>query len=284
MPRTQHTPALPLLFAAAFAAACSPQVDPDYSGEPLATIRGAVMSEQTATAADVAVLWFISEGDECAGPMIGCEVGIGGNTDEASLQCIANCSTSQDECRADVQAIYGACVEACGWAHYFAILWDLCVRGGAGERVSVAGEFPAAFTLDLFQPPPDNALLFDESGLRVAYGWFIVADPEVETIEIDLTDNAPPSAIIGGTGSHVLIYAADPIPEDSAWGRYFGGSLELGYHILDVIPGTTCDDSWPEGGLACRETENTYTLSEDDLATEIGVTLAPFGSIEWPGL
>ena len=60
-----------MTLAAALAAACSPQIDPDYSGEPLATIRGAVMSNQMATSADVAVLWFTNDEGQCGGPQFG---------------------------------------------------------------------------------------------------------------------------------------------------------------------------------------------------------------------
>ncbi len=287
MSRTPHLPALALALAAAATLACEPMVDPDYSGDPLATIRGAVQAQASASAsaADVAVLWFTNENNQCQGPQGGCGQGGGGPATDEAFACVDACGPEPAGCYAEGQEEYAACVQACGWDYFFAITWELCVSGGSGERVSVMGEFPAAFNLDLFQPPPESAILVDEDGLRVAYGWFIVADPEVETITLDLNADAPPSAIIGGTGEHVLLYAADPIPENSSWGRFFGGALTTGFHIAEATPGVNCDDidSMP-GDPPCVATSTTYALAPDDLATTISVTLAPFESIEWPSL
>jgi len=282
MPHITRLHALSFLLAATTASACSPQVDTDYSGEPLATIRGALTSNGTATAADVAVLWFSNTNGECSGPLIGCSGGGGG--DEGNLECVDACGPAPVECNAQAQAVYGECVEACGWEHFFEILWELCVDAASGERVSVQGDFPAAFTLDLYQPPPEEALLVDDDGLRMAYGWFIVADPEAETISLSIYDQAPPESIIGGSGTHALVYAADPIPADSIWGQFFGGSFEPGYHILDVIPGVSCDDLPDDQTEPCIATADSYAVTADDLATEISVELASFVSIDWPGI
>ncbi len=284
MSRIPSRPALPLILLALSSYACSPQVDNNYSGEPLASIRGAVSSNAAPTAADVAVLWFSNQGGECTGPITSCSGGGGGDVE--AIECAEACGPMPDVCDAASHEVYGACVQACGWSHSFQISWDLCVDGASGERVSVEGEFPAAFTLDLFQPPPDDALLADADGLRLAYGWFIVADPDVETITLSLYDDAPPQAIIGGSGTHVLIYAADPITADSNWGQYFGSALEVGYHVVEVVPGVSCDEPPvdPEPGYTCFATPNTYALSAEDLATEISVELAAFETIAWPSL
>ncbi|MCA9715124.1 MAG: hypothetical protein KC468_10630, partial [Myxococcales bacterium] len=262
--------------------ACDPQVDDEYSGEPLATIRGAVQSDGMATAADVAVLWFSDKSGTCGGPEINCSGGGGGSVD--AWECVQACGPEPDICNAEQQVPYGACVQACGWEWFFNIDWDLCVDGASGERVSVSGEFPAAFTLNLYQPPPADALLQDAGGLRIAYGWFIVADPEVETISLSLYDDAPPPAIIGGSGAHVLIYAADPIPADSDWGQYLGGAYDVGYHVVEVVPGVNCDDVEPIPGEGCFATDDAYKPSAGDLATEISVELTAFETIDWPGL
>ena len=284
MIRTRHLPAH-LGLAAAVAVACSPQVDPGYSGEPLATIRGAVTAEASATAADVAVLWFSNESGLCEGPSFNCSAGIGGPEGIGAEECVdANCGASPGECTPEAQDSYAACVAACGWVWSYSPAFELCVDSAAGERVSVSGEFPAAFTLDLYQPPPESALLVDADGLRVAYGWFIVAASDAETIALDLNE-APPSSIIGGTGSHVLIYAADPVPADSSWGRFLGGAYEPGFHILEVIPAETTCKPLPWGnGTYCSTTSTRYAPSPDDLDTEIGVILTAFDKIPWPGL
>ncbi|MCA9693343.1 MAG: hypothetical protein KC636_27355, partial [Myxococcales bacterium] len=113
---------------AALAFACAPQVDPHYSGEPLATLRGAVVSDGEATAADVAVLWFKSGGNQCAGPSVYCSAGGGGGAEGAA--CAEACGAFPTECNEEVLASFGACVQACGWDFSYDVGWELCVDAG----------------------------------------------------------------------------------------------------------------------------------------------------------
>ncbi len=277
-------PLLSIVFALAPALACDAQVDNNYSGEPLALIRGSVSSANQASSADVAVLWFSTSSDTCSGPNVGCSGGGGGPADPMSLACVEACGPEPDICNAQMQAPYQACLEQCGWWAGFSIDWSLCVDGASGERVSVTGEFPAAFTLTLYQPPPADALITDDDGLRVAYGWFIVADPNVETVTFAVNE-PPPSGIIGGTGTHVLVYAADPIPADSNWGQFLGGAYEVGYHIVEVVPGLDCGEVMPQpGDPPCISQSDAYKPTPDDLATELSVELTSFESLDWPSL
>ncbi len=276
---------LPFLLALAPVLACDAQVDNNYSGEPLALIRGSVSSAGQTTGADVAVLWFSDSFETtCSGPSINCGGGGGGDTDPTTLACVDACGAEPNICNAEEQLPYQACLEECGWWYGFSIDWSLCVGGASGERVSVTGDFPSAFTLTLYQPPPAEALISDAGGLRVAYGWFIVADPNVETVTFAMNE-PPPSAIIGGTDTHVLIYAADPIPVDSDWGQFLGGSYDVGYHVLEVVPGLDCGEVMPQpGDPPCISQADAYKPTPNDLGTELSVELTDFESIDWPSL
>ncbi|MEZ4385474.1 MAG: hypothetical protein R3A79_29380 [Nannocystaceae bacterium] len=281
-----HSTALALAAAvvATLAVACSPQVDPSYAGEPLATIRGAVTAQQSASSADVAVLWFTNESETCDGPSFTCDGG-GGGPAEGEACVTANCGPWPEACTPEEQEPFKACVEACGWIWSFSSQFDLCVDSAAGERVSVSGEFPAAFTLDLYQPPPESALLVDADGIRVAYGWFVVADSEAETISFDIEDPTPPSSILGGTADHALIYAADPVPADSGWGGLLGGAFEPGYHVVELIPEETICQPTPFGeGTYCYTSAARYVPTAADLDTELSVAVASFDAIPWPSL
>ncbi|MEZ4380345.1 MAG: hypothetical protein R3A79_03300 [Nannocystaceae bacterium] len=247
-------------------------------GEPMAAIRGSITSTNAAPAADIGVLWFGDGAGQCRGPQRSCGAGGGGSADAQS--CVDACGPAPALCDAASQAAYGECLEACGWEHVSLIQWNLCVDGAVGERVAVDGG-PADFTLELFEPPPAEALLADQDGLRVAYGWIIAAEPDAGAIHLT-SRRDPPSAIIGGADRHVLIFAADPLPAGSAWAQLFGGPLEPGYHLLEVHH-QPCDEPVdPLTGEACLIGPSRYSPSRDDLATEVSVAIAPFAAIRWP--
>ena len=81
--------------------ACSAQVEPDYRGEPLAILRGALVTGEQAAPSEVdaALVWVTAEGQEDGWPI---------------------------------------------------------------ARVRVRGEFPAQFTIDVFDPPPASTVLVDQ--------------------------------------------------------------------------------------------------------------------------
>lgn len=246
--------------------------------EPMAAIRGAITSTNSAQAADIAVLWFGDEAGQCQGPQLSCGAGGGGSADAQS--CVDACGTAPALCDAASQAAYGQCLEACGWEHVSLIQWYLCVDGAVGERVAVDGGL-VDFTLELFEPPPAEALLSDQDGHRVAYGWIIATEPNAGAIHLT-SRRDPPSAIIGGADEHVLVYAADPLPEASAWAQLFGGPLEPGYHLIEVHH-RPCDEPVdPLTGETCLIGPSLYSLSHGDLATKVSVALAPFEAINWP--
>ena len=129
---TSRRAALTLLLALA-AAACNPQTDGGYKGEPLVTMTGTV--EGTAAASvpaglNLVVAYFVEPADPYA------------------EYCIFDARVALDQGQAP----------------------DLGCRFQqlAPERVEVVGQFPAAFQFALIHPPPAVALTDSGNGFQVA--------------------------------------------------------------------------------------------------------------------
>jgi hypothetical protein len=129
---TSRRAALTLLLALA-AAACDPQTDGGYKGEPLVTMTGTV--EGTAAASvpaglDLVVAYFVAPADPY------------------EEFCIFDAKAAFDQGEAP----------------------DLGCRFQqlAPERVEVVGQFPAAFQFALLHPPPAAALTDSGNGFQVA--------------------------------------------------------------------------------------------------------------------
>ncbi len=276
-----------LLACAAIQFACDSQVGADYPGEPLATVHGEVSARDggNGSAPNVAVLWFSSsEEQECSGPALACGYSVGGDLD-SNFECIMACPEPL-ECAEDQLMAWSDCVSACdGEVEVdFETNWELCVDTAVGEMVDVTGEFPAAFTLDLFQPPPAEAMLAGDDGIAVALGLFIAADPEAGPVGLQEDPSAsPPAGIVGGSEGHMLIYAADPVPAESPWGQMLGGSYAPGYHVLEVIDGGK-ECGMPGWGDECAYYTDELVPAPDDLATPIELILGSFDQIEWPAV
>ena len=276
-------------------AACDAQADPAYQGEPLGTLRGAVVGTPTegAGSPQVAVLWFGSTDQaECAGPEISCEAGaaFGPDTDAA---CVSACGPSPAEgpaCDVDALEAYQACVEPCGAQFDYTNGWDLCANAGIGDEVPVTGEFPSMFKLDLFAPPPDAALLTSSTGgPTAALGWILVVDDDApDTIDFDnpnpAWDETGIPGILGASEVYMLLYAADPIPADSGWGVLLGGAYEPGYHLASVVQGATHPllASCTDPGCPTYSDPDTLQLAPADLDSVVDVTLASFFDIDFP--
>lgn len=267
--------------------ACDSQVGTDYPGEPLASVAGEVKARDVgSTAQDVAVLWLSSSAEqECSGPGLSCIVSVGGGP-MSDPQCVLACGQSLECSEQGVEA-WAMCVEGCGNVVnvMYETEWELCADTTIGETISVTGEFPAAFTLDLFHPPPAEAMMAGEDGLSVALGYFIATDPEAGPIALpQAPGDPPPAGIVGGSEDHMLIYAADPIPADSPWGQMLGGAYEPGYHVLEVVDGGMSCYPDPAGGEICVSDPDTLTPAPDDLATPIALILGGFEQIDWPSI
>lgn len=276
-----------VVVCAAVQFACDSQIGPDYAGEPLASIQGEVVirDSEGVTAQDVAVLWHSTSAEQdCSGPGFACGYGAGASS-EIDFECTNACSEPA-ECSVEALDTWQTCVAACGdvTADY-EITVELCSDTVLGEMVSVTGEFPTSFTLDLFQPPPTEVMLAGEDGIAVALGFFIATDPDAGPITLQETpDSPPPAGIVGGSEGHMLIYAADPVPADSLWGQLLGGAYDPGYHVLQVIDGGKECGEFPDEPDECSYYIDDLMPTPDDLATPIELTLGSFEQIDWPAI
>jgi hypothetical protein len=134
------------------------------------------------------------------------------------------------------------------------------------------GEFPAQFSLDILEPPPDEALIGSTSGERLAYGLFVALDPAGAPWRIDLTllPDVPPW-LLGGSESHVLLYAPDGIADGSTYAEALGFTLAPGYQLMETFVEQT------EGE---ELVELRPVLAGD--ASQVRLTIAAPSTLEWP--
>ncbi|MBC8074132.1 MAG: hypothetical protein IAG13_37780 [Deltaproteobacteria bacterium] len=282
-PYTLLLPLAELAFVAVATIACDAQVDPDYSGEPLATLRGDVDADGNPDA-DVGVLWFQTvDGTPCSGPVFSCDYAasgmIGQDIDEA---CLEACDEEFAECSDTEQAdAFEQCNRDCGVDMVTVTpTLELCVNAAIGERVPVQGEFPAMFSLELFTPPPDAALLADDGGYLGALAVIIAVDPDAEEVGFDENNQDVPPSILGTAPEQALFYAESDIPADSAWGRYLNGAYSAGYHLLEFHREPSECPGYSES--ECGQWSVWYTPAPADLDTPLTLVFAPPHELEWP--
>jgi hypothetical protein len=245
---------------------CDAQVDPGYEGEPLTRLKGRVSALAAAPAeADVGVLWFSDSEGQCSGPEQSCFYSASGAfSPTMDVACLEACGT-MPEC-VEVSAIeeWEGCQQACGAdiEVNVQVEYHACFTGAVGQTAPVIGDFPAQFSLDVLSPPPVEALLRSDTGERVAIGLIVALQLNGEPLTLDAETDDLPEWWIGGSESHFLAYAADPIAADSSWGTYLGGEYSVGYHLIRVVFGNRC-------GLArLSSEEDAEADSPGDAATE----------------
>lgn len=146
-----------------------------------------------------------------------------------------------------------------------------------GDRGSVETEFPSSFQLELFRPPPRDAMLpvsFDEldspdpQGPRFGLAWITAFPPGIELAEDDGEEYDGP---FGVSEQHVLCYVE---ADATLW---IGGEPELsaGFHILQVID---VDD--PE----CLDDDfDCLVPTELDLDTPVEIRIGTDEDLDPPG-
>lgn len=230
---------------------CDAQVDGDYQGEPLTRLEGRVLAlSAVSEEIDVGVLWFTSSSDaECSGPVQSC---VSSATSQGSVdvdpECLAACGQAPGCDGTDQAEEWVECQHACGVSAqlFLDVHYTVCASSAVGERTPVVGDFPAQFSLDMLGPPPSAAIMASDTGERAALGWLIAADQSATDLNVNFAANSPPSWLVGGSETHVLIYAEDVISEDSTWGRYLGGAYAEGYHLVQVEFGNRCGLPTPD--------------------------------------
>ena len=115
-----------------------------------------------------------------------------------------------------------------------AILWqDANGAGGPGiaaSAVPVAIEFPAAFRVDIPEPPPAAArFTFADSSVAIAEGYvYVVADAAATHL-----------VTAGADRSHVVVYATADVAAGTLAADYLGGPITAGYHLRHFAAATT---------------------------------------------
>jgi hypothetical protein len=144
----------------------------------------------------------------------------------------------------EVEAIdaWAECQRGCGsdTEVFVQVQHEPCFSGAVGQTAPVVGDFPAQFSLDMLSPPPKEALTSSDTLERVALGFFVALAPDSGPFTLQREMREPPTWLLGGSESHVLIYASDPVAADSTWGRYLGGAYPVGYSLVQVAFGNRC--------------------------------------------
>lgn len=267
-----------LLLLPALSTACDPQESPNYEGEPLATLRGSVTSNESAPSeAQAGVLWLTSDTDECQGPTLSCGYGVSGMTDTDDA-CVQACG--EPECTHEALAEWEACAQQCGAtvtvqtdAEY-----ETCVQAAIGERVAVNTDtFPSQFEIEIYDVPSDDTLLRGhDEGPRVAFGVLVALSSSApETF--DLSEEGAFDSLLGAVESHALVYAADPIPAESAWGQYLGGAYDVGFHLMRFEADVVCEE--PD---LCWLENVSRTPAPEGLDADLELKLAPLEQLVLP--
>ena len=238
-----------LLFVTLALQACDAQVDPNYRGEPLLTLEGRVAAlRSSAGEADVGVLWLTSSpDDECSGPVLTCSSSASGQAPSAGpggpdAACLQACGYIPECTEVDAIEAWAECQRGCGSETevFVQVQYEPCFSGAVGQTAPVVGDFPAQFSLDMLAPPPSGALTSSDTLERVALGFFVALAPDSGPFTLQREMREPPAWLLGGSESHVLIYAGDPVAADSTWGKYLGGAYPVGYHLVQAAFGNRC--------------------------------------------
>jgi len=277
---------LPLLAALG---ACEAQVEPNYEGEPLATLRGQVQTQGVSVAADVGVLWLLAtENAACEGPELFCASSAWGSVGVEQTECAQACVDLEVRCTSETAPPLEACLNACGVELDIQWAWRTCGDAGIGDRAAVQGEFPASFTLDLLDPPPADALMDDGTGVLAALAYIAAVDPNAEDISVvfDGSDDMVPPGngdnILGSVSGYGLLYAPAPIPETSGWGQYLGSAAPAGFHLVMVKDlGPECLN---EECTSFSSTKIVHSLAPEGLDTELVLQMGEFETLLWPGI
>lgn len=104
--------------------------------------------------------------------------------------------------------------------------------------VTYTGQFPQSFALDLFQPPPDAALLTGDTGSHAAFGVVLAFIDGNGNGTLDSTDNGPLVDKVVGTSLGPQA-PFDPLPAHAyelVWLDKATGELPAGYSLVDFTP------------------------------------------------
>ena len=241
---------------------CESQADPSYRGEPLMSVAGQVEAALRVGEVEVGILWLTTSGDFdllCTGEV---ETANG----EPS-ECVAACG----EITCATLEAWGECVEGCGDVTGVSLLADTppeFVTGGIGQTTPAVGEFPAQFSLEILQPPPDSALIGSSTGERLAVGLFVALDPAGAPFQLDADQSELPDWLLGSSVSHALVFSPDGIPESSVWFTALGLTMAPGYQLMQLPTECEPSDEECDAGLALQP-------APDASAAQVNLRIGP---------
>jgi hypothetical protein len=256
--------------------ACDAQVDPSYTGEPLITIQGQVEAPLGVGAIEVGLLWFLPARKPLA-DAVDCRIVLSG---EAASACVIACGLPSCDNLARLDAWEDCALGCDGPSGVSSIEVETRAErffsGALGQATPVRGEFPARFRLDLLEPPPDEVLSRSSTGERIGISLFVALDPSGAPFELDLAERPRfPAWLVGGSGSHVLIFSPDGVPSGSEWSTLLEVELDPGFQLLEVSAVDAAPDGGEEEGLAYQPVRSLE-------AAQVQLTVADPASIDWP--
>jgi len=255
---------------------CDAQAGPDYQGEPLITINGRVEAPLSVGEVEVGILWLRST-EVPAELSRDCRVELSGETPSA---CVAACGTpSCDDL--DGLRTWDECSQQCeGPTGVSSINYEenvyLALDAALGQRTAVEGEFPAQFRLDLLEPPPADALTLSSSGEALGIGLFIALDPAGAPFETDLQQPAFPPWLLGGSGSHLLLFSEAAVTPDTEWGQLLEMGFGPGFQLVELHREAVADD---DGG---QHVDTALLPVSERAAMRVDLTVADPATIDWP--
>jgi hypothetical protein len=250
------------------------QVAPDYQGEPLMTIAGNVEAPLSVGDVEVGILWLRFGSDP-----VECEIEFSG---EAPGACVAACGVPSCEDYAALDA-WQACRDQCGDEPdgisfiMVNVYGDTLFDGAVGQTTPVQGAFPAEFRLDLLEPPPDDVLRPTPSGERATFGLFIALDPAGAPFSFDFSalPSLPPW-LLGGSGSHLLVFSPDGVSRDSGLGTLLDDEFPPGFQLMEIFHELQPDE---DGTLV--ETTGYRPVPATE-ATQVNLIVADPATLDWP--
>lgn len=141
-----------------------------------------------------------------------------------------------------------------------------------GTQVDVVVRFPSSFTLDLYQPPPDEAL-FDFPAMSDRPDEIRLGFGSIELLPFAVAEDG--RYPLGVAERHMLLYAEGDMAAGTLGADYVGAVLPAGYHLVKVIA---------SDHPSCPGEHDCIRYSSLDLETSIEVRIDWAENLDHPSL
>jgi hypothetical protein len=151
------------------------------------------------------------------------------------------------------------------------IVWLAEIGGSdtfAIQGVRLSGAFPVRFRLELYEPPPADALNDFSRGGTMA-GEARIGTAYIIAAAADATLTDPGAGPVGGSEEHVLVWVETDLEPGSRGAGFVGGPLDAGYHLMRAIaPGEEDCPQGPDDVFDCLRP------APDGFDTEVEIRIA----------